>query len=160
MPGTPEYRPETIIAFDFGLRRIGVAVGQQVTNSASSIGVIANNEDGPDWQSLGRLLSDWQPARLIVGIPSYADGTPSAVTVKAGKFMQDLQRFGTPVESMDENYSSREASDLLREQRAQGLRGRLSKETVDTTAAVLIAERWLNSNVPSAASGKNRPQST
>jgi putative Holliday junction resolvase len=120
--------------------------------------VISNGEDGPDWQSLGRIVSDWQPARLIVGIPTHADGKPSTVTVKVGKFMQELQRYGKPVESTDENFSSREASDLLREQRAQGLRGRIRKETVDSTAAVLIAERWLSANDPAASSRKNRPQ--
>lgn len=143
MPGTPEHKPETIVAFDFGLRRIGVAVGQQITRSASAIGVVANSSAGPDWQAIDRIVADWQPARLVVGVPSHADGTPSELAASVIRFMDDLQRYGRPVESTDENYSSREAGQMLAAQRALGLRGRVRKENVDSTAAVLIAERWL-----------------
>jgi putative Holliday junction resolvase len=143
MPGTPEHKPETIVAFDFGLRRIGVAVGQQVTRSASAIGVVANSSAGPDWQAIDSIVADWQPARLVVGVPSHADGTPSELTSTVIRFMDDLRRYGRPVESTDENYSSREAGQMLAVQRALGLRGRVRKENVDSTAAVLIAERWL-----------------
>jgi putative holliday junction resolvase len=143
MPGTPEHKPETIIAFDFGLRRIGVAVGQQVTRSASAIGVVANSSAGPDWQGIDRIVADWRPARLIVGVPSHADGTPSDLTARVLRFMDELRRYGRPVESTDENYSSREANQMLAAQRALGLRGRVRKENIDSVAAVLIAERWL-----------------
>jgi putative Holliday junction resolvase len=143
MPGTPEHKPETIIAFDFGLRRIGVAVGQQVTNSASAIGVVTNSSAGPDWQSIDRIIADWRPARLVVGVPSYADGTPSDLTARILRFIGELRRYGKPVDSTDENYSSREAGQRLAAQRAMGLRGRVRRENVDSTAAVLIAERWL-----------------
>jgi putative Holliday junction resolvase len=148
MPGTPEQKPETVIAFDFGLRRIGVAVGQQITRSASALGVVGNSTAGPDWQAIERIIADWQPARLIVGLPSHPDGTPSKLTDRVTQFMQDLRRYGRPVESTDENYSSREASQLLAAQRAQGLRRRVQKENIDSTAAVLIAERWLGKTGP------------
>ncbi len=148
MPGTPEHKPETIIAFDFGLRRIGVAVGQQVTRSASAIGVVANSSAGPDWQSVDRIIADWRPARLIVGVPSHADGTPSDFTARVLRFMDELRRYGRPVESTDENFSSREAGQMLAAQRALGLRGRVRKENIDSTAAVLIAERWLGKAGP------------
>jgi putative Holliday junction resolvase len=143
MPGTPEHKPETIVAFDFGRRRIGVAVGQQVTRSASAIGVVSNSSAGPDWQAIDRIVADWQPARLVVGVPSHADGTPSELTASIIRFMDELQRYGRPVESTDENYSSQEAGQMLATQRALGLRGRVRKENIDSTAAVLIAERWL-----------------
>jgi putative Holliday junction resolvase len=156
MPGTPEHKPETIIAFDFGLRRIGVAVGQQVTRSASAIGVIANNTAGPDWRGIDRIIADWQPARLIVGVPSRADGTPSELAARVMQFMHDLRRYDKPVESTDENYSSREAGQMLAGQRALGLRGRVRKEHIDSTAAVLIAERWLGM----AGSGNQRENDT
>jgi putative Holliday junction resolvase len=152
MPGTPEYQPETIIAFDFGLRRIGVAVGQQITRSASAIAVIANTKTGPDWQGIDRIIADWHPARLIVGVPSHADGTPSDLAARVMQFMDELRRYGRPVESTDENYSSREAGQMLAAQRALGLRGRVRKEHIDSTAAVLIAERWLGK----AGSGNQR----
>jgi putative holliday junction resolvase len=156
MPGTPEHKPETIIAFDFGLRRIGVAVGQQVTRSASAIGVVANSPAGPDWQRIDRIVADWRPARLVVGVPSHADGTPSELTARVLRFMDDLRRYGRPVESTDENYSSREAGQILAAQRALGLRGRVRKENIDSTAAVLIAERWLGKE----ASGNPRENDT
>jgi len=139
MPATPE----TIIAFDFGLRRIGVAVGQQVTSAAGPLTVIANGENGPDWQKIAALLDEWRPARLIVGMPSHADGSPSALTDAVNEFVDALGRFGLPVATVDERYSSIEAEAILRSQRAGGLAGRISKARIDSGAAALIAERWL-----------------
>lgn len=139
MPGTPE----TIIAFDFGKRRIGVAVGQQVTSSASPLGAIANGENGPDWQQVAAVVREWRPDRLIVGMPTHADGSPSSMTEVVEAFIAQLGRFELPVESVDERYTSVEAKALLKSQRAAGLRGRISKETVDSVAATVIAERWL-----------------
>lgn len=139
MPGTPE----TIIAFDFGQRRIGVAVGQQVTYSASPLDVVSNGENGPDWQQITKLIKEWRPDRLIVGMPMHADGTPSAISEIVDAFIGQLGRFELPVESVDERYTSVEAEALLKWQRAEGLRGRISKETIDSVAATVIAERWL-----------------
>lgn len=140
MPATPE----TILAFDFGLRRIGVAVGQQVTVSANPLAVIQNGEDGPDWTAIEQLVREWQPARLIVGMPTSADGTPSKISDHVTGFIGELERFGLPIETEDERYSSLEASELLKSGRAQGLRGRIRKEMIDSAAAALIAERWLS----------------
>lgn len=139
MPGTPE----TIIAFDFGQRRIGVAVGQQVTYSASPLDVVSNGENGPDWQQITKLIKEWRPDRLIVGMPMHADGTPSAISEIVDAFIGQLGRFELPVESVDERYTSVEAEALLKSQRAEGLRGRISKKTIDSVAATIIAERWL-----------------
>jgi putative Holliday junction resolvase len=139
MPGTPE----TIIAFDFGVRRIGVAVGQQVTNSAYPLGAIGNGEDGPDWPRITSLVREWQPARLIVGMPVHADGSPSGLGKLATAFIADLARFDLPVDAIDERYSSVEAEALLKARRQQGLRGKISKADIDAAAAMLIAERWL-----------------
>lgn len=139
MPGTPE----TVLAFDFGQRRIGVAIGQQVTDSASPLGIVSNGDDGPDWQRIEELVGDWRPQRLIVGMPSHADGSPSGIADMVGSFITDLNRFGLPVEPVDERYSSVDAEARLKLQRQEGLRRRIRKETIDATAAVLIAERWL-----------------
>jgi putative Holliday junction resolvase len=139
MPGTPE----TIVAFDFGLRRIGVAVGQEVTRSATPLGAIANGEAGPDWQEIESLLGEWQPARLVVGMPVHADGTPAPLGKAVSAFIGDLARFGLPVETVDERYTSLEAEALLKSRRREGLEGRISKAAVDAAAATLIAERWL-----------------
>lgn len=139
MPDTPE----TILAFDFGLRRIGVAVGQQVTSSASPLGVVTNGGSGPDWGQVGSLLAEWRPARLIVGMPLHADGTENDTTAAVRVFIKGLDRFGLPVDTVDERYSSIEAQELLKDERARGGSGRISKEMIDSAAAKLIAERWL-----------------
>jgi len=139
MPGTPE----TIIAFDFGRRRIGVAVGQQVTSSASPLEVVANGEDGPNWQQIKTLLKEWRPDRLIVGMPMHADGSPSDISDIVKEFIEALGRFELPVEAVDERYTSVDAEALLKSQRADGIRGRISKGIIDSVAAAIIAERWL-----------------
>jgi putative Holliday junction resolvase len=144
MPGTPDTGiPETIVAFDFGLRRIGVAVGQTVTASANPVAAVAMSDAGPDWPAIENILDDWQPSRLIVGMPSHADGRPSDLEQDIDRFIAELDRFDLPVERMDERYSSREAGELLKSDRAAGLRGRIRKEDIDSVAAALIAERWL-----------------
>ena len=139
MPGTPE----TIIAFDFGARRIGVAVGQQVTNSANPLETVANGTDGPDWQRIEQIVREWRPQRLIVGMPMHADGSPSETGQLASSFADALAKFELPVELVDERYSSVEAQAALKAQREQGLRGRVDKASIDSAAAMLIAERWL-----------------
>lgn len=135
--------PETILAFDYGLRRIGVATGQPVTRSASPLAVVRNGDDGPDFNQIGKLIAEWRPACLVVGMPAYADGSPSPTGALVAKFVEQLRRFGLPVQTTDERYSSVEAERLLKDARRRGSRRRVRKEMVDSTAAVLIAERWL-----------------
>jgi putative Holliday junction resolvase len=144
MPVTPDTRPhETILAFDFGLRRIGVAVGQTVTGSANPLGVIANGAAGPDWRRVQLLIKEWGAARLIVGMPLHIDGSPSEISSRVDAFIAGLGRFSLPVEAIDERYSSAEAQQMLVAKRKLGVRGRIRKEMIDAAAATLIAERWL-----------------
>lgn len=145
MPATPDSRsrPETILAFDFGLRRIGIAVGQTVTGSATPLGVVRNGEAGPDWPRIDRFVAEWKPARLVVGMPLAADGSQSALGAGVENFTRGLERFSLPVTAVDERYSSIEAGEKLIAARRFGLRGRIGREAVDSAAAALIAERWL-----------------
>ncbi len=143
MPGTPEARPETVLAFDYGRRRIGVAVGQQVTGSASALGTLDNGAGGVDWPRLDALIADWRPARLLVGLPKRADGSPGELADAIGEFCERLGRYGLPVTTVDERYSSLEAERALREGRRAGRRRRVTKGDVDAAAAAVIAERWL-----------------
>ena len=138
MPG-----PRTILAFDFGLRRIGVAVGQDVTGSASPLGVIANRDTGIDFEHIDTLVGEWRPTELVVGMPAHTDGSPSEIEVPVRAFMEELARYGLPVHSVDERYTSVEAERVLKESRAAGNRGRISKDEIDSAAAVFIAERYL-----------------
>jgi putative Holliday junction resolvase len=144
MPATPDSRtPETILAFDFGLRRIGVAVGQTVTGSAGPVGVVSNGREGPDWRRIELLIREWGAARLVVGMPLNADGSRSEISTEVDRFMAGLERFSLPVEAADERYSSSEAAQMLVAKRKLGMRGKLSKARLDAAAATLIAERWL-----------------
>lgn len=144
MPDTPEAGPaETIIAFDFGLRRIGVAVGQTVTGSASPLGTVRNGENGPDHARIAALIDEWRPTRLVVGIPAHADGSPSEMETHVRGFINDLESHGLPVDTVDERYTSIEAANVLKQARVAGTSGRISKAMIDSAAAVVIAERYL-----------------
>ncbi len=137
--------PTTILAFDFGLRRIGVAVGQSVTGSASPVAVVANRDSGVDHDAIAALIREWRPARLVVGMPAHTDGSDSDMRQPVLDFIDGLQRYGLPIATVDERYTSVEAGQTLAAARAAGARGRVSKEDIDSAAAVLIAERYLAS---------------
>ena len=149
MPVTRDLtQPRTILSFDFGLRRIGVAVGQDVTGSASPLGIVANRQTGPDHARLRELIREWQPTQLVVGMPSHADGSTSDMHAPVNAFNEELSRYELPIESIDERYTSVEAERVLKEARAAGTRGRISKDMIDSAAAVFIAERYLASSYP------------
>ncbi|MGB5332546.1 MAG: Holliday junction resolvase RuvX [Woeseiaceae bacterium] len=135
--------PRTILSFDFGLRRIGVAVGQDITGSASPLGVIANRNGRIDHDSLSEFIREWQPTRLVVGMPSHADGSPSDIQAAVDAFIEELGRYELPIDTVDERYTSIEAERVLKKARAAGTRGRISKDAIDSAAAVFIAERYL-----------------
>lgn len=135
--------PSTILAFDFGLRRIGVAVGQNVTGSASPLGVIKNDDGQIDFDTIDRYIAEWRPDRLVVGLPLMPDGSDSEMLAPVRKFIAALDRYEIPVATTDERYTSTEAERLLKEARAEGRRGRIDKASIDSAAAVLIAERYL-----------------
>jgi putative Holliday junction resolvase len=141
MPDAP--RASTLLAFDYGLRRIGVAAGQTITGSASPVGVVSNGDGGPDYERIAALVREWQPDLMVVGLPLNADGSESAMSAAALSFARDLERFSLPVETVDESLTSVEAGAALRNARQAGARGRIRKEDIDAAAAVLIAERYL-----------------
>ena len=145
MPERPS--PETIIAFDFGLRRIGVAVGQDVTGSASPLGVVSNGEKGPDFERIATLVKEWRPNRLIVGMPLHIDGSPGELEPSIREFVVALDRFELPIDRVDERHTSQEAEQVLINARQAGSRGRIKKEHIDAAAAVFIAERYLLKNL-------------
>lgn len=146
MPDEPTGRANvtSLLAFDFGLRRIGVAVGQSVTSSASPLGVVANTDGGPDFDAIGRLVADWRPSRIVVGMPLAADGSPGEMQTHVDAFANELGRYGVRIDLVDERFSSLEAEAALKKARAAGNRGRIRKEDIDAAAAVLIAERFLS----------------
>lgn len=133
----------SILAFDFGLRRIGVAVGQTVTGSASPLGIVRNTPHGPDHRRIAELVAEWRPDCMVVGIPLDADGRSGALGDAIGGFIDELSAYGLPVASVDESHSSREALATLKAARRRGSRGRVKKADVDAAAAVRIAERYI-----------------
>ena len=144
MPVTPDSNPpRTILSFDFGLRRIGVAIGQDVTGSASPLGIIDNRPEGLDGRRLDALIEEWRPTHLVVGMPSHEDGAAGDIQEYIDAFIEELSRYRLPIDTVDERYTSIEAESALKEARAAGRRGRISKDEIDSAAAVLIAERYL-----------------
>jgi putative Holliday junction resolvase len=137
-------RPKIVLAFDFGLRRIGVACGDTVSRSASALEAVPATAGAPRWEVIGSLLSDWQPDLAVVGLPYNVDGSDSDMTSAARGFAAELaRRFGVEVAMVDERYSSREAEARLKSARESGLRRRrVTKSDVDATAACVILERW------------------
>jgi len=133
-----------VLALDFGTKRIGLASGDTLTRSARPRGAIANGPHGPDWAALQKHLDDLRPARLAVGEPYNADGSASPLTEKARRFAAELQeRCSLPVDLVDERWSSQDAEERLREERASGDRKRrVTKEAIDAAAAAVILERW------------------
>lgn len=134
------------LAFDYGLRRIGVAVGDSLTASARALPTL-NHADKPDWAGIDKLLRDWRPTALIVGLPLDEDGGEQAITAPARRFAVDLgKRSGLSVHLADERYSSRSADDSLRQARASGqMNRRVRKGDRDGEAARIILEQWLGS---------------
>jgi putative holliday junction resolvase len=144
MPETADKQPHTVLAFDFGLRRIGLAAGDTLTCSAAPLPAIAASPSGPDWSSIERQLRSLHPRRLVVGAPYNVDGTPGALAPAARRFAAELEkRFGLPVNLVDERWSSLEASEVLKARRASGeRRKRIRREDIDSAAAAVILQRW------------------
>jgi putative holliday junction resolvase len=139
-------RPKIVLAFDFGLRRIGVACGDTLSRNASPLEAVPVDLSGPRWQVIASLLRDWQPDMLVVGLPYNVDGSDSEQTRAARGFAADLGiRYALEVALVDERYSSLEAAARLKSARESGLRRRrVAKSDVDAAAACVILERWLS----------------
>jgi putative Holliday junction resolvase len=137
-------RAKVVLAFDFGLRRIGVACGDSISRSASALETVPATLNGPRWDLIASMLKDWQPDLAVVGLPYNVDGSDSEQTVAARNFAAELaRRFGVEVVMVDERYSSLEAEARLQAARESGLRRRrVAKSDVDAAAACVILERW------------------
>lgn len=134
-----------VLGFDFGKRRIGVAVGQSATRSASALETVTHREE-PDWPAIARLISEWKPALLLVGLPLGKEGEETDMSRAARAFGAGLeQRYGLPIEFADERLSSRAAESRFAELRAEGSLRRKHAARLDAMAAQIILENWLQS---------------
>jgi putative Holliday junction resolvase len=150
----PEKDVRSLVALDFGLRRIGVATGSCITGAAAPLDTIRAKAGVPDWAVLDRIMREWQPDVIVLGLPYNSDGTESEMTEIVRDFAALLlPRFKIPIEFVDERFTSAEAEALLKEDRRTGVRNKkLRKEDIDAKAAQLIAESWMRSTGESSPS--------
>jgi len=135
-------QPRTILGFDFGLKNIGVAVGQELTGTASALTVVKARAGKPNWDDIQTLIDQWQPQLLVVGLPLNMDDSEQEMTAASRKFGNRLNgRFQLPVEWQDERLSTYEALEQL------GVNSKLhakNRTDVDRISAQLILQSWLN----------------
>ncbi|MEM7304223.1 MAG: Holliday junction resolvase RuvX [Pseudomonadota bacterium] len=137
---------QTFIAFDYGERRTGVAVGQSLTQSAQPLQTIESINNQPNWQQITILIDEWKPARVIVGIPGYSQQN-KGLRAKIKLFCTQLQdRFNLPVDTHDETLSSDEAYQYLKSKRKIS-KGKIDKKDIDKVAAAIMLESWMYSNL-------------
>jgi putative Holliday junction resolvase len=125
----------SILAFDYGVRRIGVAIGQTVSGTANPVATVSSKSSGPNWEAISALIRNWEPDALVVGLPSRIDGTEHELASAVERFARQLRgRFGRPVHTIDERLTSWEA---------RGRLGGAEREGLDAVAAQVILETWL-----------------
>jgi putative holliday junction resolvase len=132
----------TILAFDFGTRRIGVAVGESSTGLAHPLATIAEQRRDARFAAIGKLVDEWRPALLVIGVPTHADGREHALTASARRFARQLEgRYGVAVALADERYTTRSAGEALA---AAGVRAHNQRGVRDQVAAQLILQDYLD----------------
>jgi putative Holliday junction resolvase len=137
--------PRLLLGFDYGTKQIGVAVGQAITGQARELCVLKAQNGVPDWQKVEALIKEWQPDAIVVGLPLNMDGTKSEMSERAEKFARRLNgRFNLPVHTHDERLTTFEAKG---QRLAQGQRGGYRERPVDSLAAALLLEGWLEQNL-------------
>ena len=134
----------TVLGFDVGSRRIGVAVGSPFGDGGRALDVVEVREGIPDWAALDRIRREWQPGGLVVGDPLTLDEGDQPARVRAHAFARQLRtRYGVPVVLVDERSSSREAARQFATERASGRKRRRDAAALDAMAAAVIVGRWL-----------------
>ena len=129
---------QTLLGFDYGEKRIGIAVGQGVTRTATALCTLTARDNMPDWERISALMEEWRPAALVVGLPRHADGSDSAMTRATRAFAQQLEgRYRLPVHLMDERLSSQAAAALQQEDHQ-------TRAGLDAIAARIILQDWLD----------------
>jgi len=136
--------PNIALGFDYGARRIGIALGNMISRSARALEVLANGDRGPDWPRLDSVVREWRPDVLLVGLPLTIDDGEQGASRAARAFAQQLQaRYGLNVTLVDERHTSQEAAQRFAARRAGGVAKRKHAAALDAVAAEIIVERWL-----------------
>lgn len=137
----------TILAFDFGLQRTGVAVGNTLTGSASPECTLQSRDEKPDWDGISNLIEEWKPEIIVVGMPTELDGSESPLKKRIERFCNQLHgRYNLLVEQENEQFTSIEAAQRLKQLRQSGRKQKVKKEEVDKIAAAIILENWMKNN--------------
>lgn len=148
-------RHGTLLGFDFGERRIGVAVGETLLGIAHPLQTIDSESNEVRFKIIATLIAEWKPTRLVVGLPTHMDGSEHALTLLCKKFARRLEgRFNLPVTLVDERLSSSEASQSLKE---AGIGGRRQKPMLDQVAAQHILQSYFDSTGTEPASAESLP---
>lgn len=135
---------DVYIGFDFGYKRIGMAVGLKITKQASPLNTINAERGAPNWQTVQKVINEWRPKALVVGVPTCIDGSEQYTTKPAKQFAKQLEIiFSLPVYLVDERLSTIEARERLF---AVGGYKKIQKSAVDSIAACVILEQWLNTD--------------
>ncbi|MFV1872365.1 MAG: Holliday junction resolvase RuvX [Oleiphilus sp.] len=133
------------LCFDFGVKRMGVAVGTDLLKTASELPPVQAKDGIPDWRVIETLVNEWQPSGFVVGLPLNMDGSQSEMSVRANKFGKRLKgRFNKPVEMMDERLTSFEAKSIVKQKTQKYVD--FGDHSVDGAAACLILESWFASH--------------
>jgi len=134
---------DTYLGFDFGNKKIGIAIGQIITTTASPLQTIRSINQNPNWEIITKLIEEWRPAGLVVGISKQADGSDNPITPRMLKFCRQLEgRYQLPVYQQDETLSTFEAKQMLFEE--VSVNASRLWEVQDQLAAQLILQTWLN----------------
>ena len=132
----------TVLAFDFGTRRIGVAMGNTLTRVAHPLVTIEGERNDERFEAIAALVAEWQPGTLVVGPPTHADGTEHDMTHRAQRFARQLEgRFRLPVALVDERWTTEAAQSMLDDAGTTGRKGRAARDSV---AAQLILQSWFD----------------
>lgn len=119
-----------VLGFDFGAKRLGVAVGNALTGAARPLSTLDSSTNEARWKGVSRVITDWEPALLVVGIPRHPDGAEHEMTLRCERFARQLEgRYGLPVERVDERYSSAVVA---------------AAEDIDAAAAAIILQQWFD----------------
>ena len=135
--------PSTLLGFDFGTKSIGVATGQMITATAQPLAAVKANDGIPNWNIVEKVITDWKPDLVIVGLPLNMDGTEQPITQRAKKFANRLNgRFGVKTVLQDERLTTASAKEFIF---SHGGYKALNKGKIDSVSAALILESWMES---------------
>lgn len=137
MPEVKVQSPKTVLGFDFGMKNIGVAIGQSITCTASPLTTLMAKDGIPNWREVQALIEKWQPHDLVVGVPLNMDGTEQPITFCARRFIKRLARYRLSTHAVDERLSTWEAK------KQTPFKSKLDPKRIHAQAAVIILEQWL-----------------